>query len=162
MKIEKLRDIALVLKDARMIYIAGNGGSASLADHFACDLLKNCGLPAVSLCSNQALITAIANDYDYKEIFLRQLRILLKEGDIFIALSTRGESSNIVEAAKYCHSRYNIVVGVAGFDGGELRRWSSIFCYINSCNMRVCEDKMNELCHKISDLLQLCDNLKDD
>ena len=160
----KLRDIISVLKDARIIWIIGNGGSASLADHFACDLLKNCGLPAISLCSNSALITAVANDYDYKRIFSKQLEVLLKKEDVLIALSTRGDSLNIIEAAKYCYPHsgyYRTIVGIAGFDGGELKNWSSIFYHIDSCNMQTCEDEMNKLCHEISGLLRPYDELED-
>ena len=159
MKIDfsKLRNIISTLKDARMIWIIGNGGSASLADHFACDLLKNCGLPAISLCSNQALITAIANDYNYKEIFLRQLKVLLKKGDVLIILSTKGLSPNIIEAAKYCYNHFGFyicsTISFAGFDGGELKEWSSIFYYIDSYNMQACEDEMGRLCHEILKLL---------
>jgi len=158
MKIDllKLRVIASMLKNAHVIYIIGNGGSASLADHFACDLLKNCGLPAISLCSNQALITAIANDYGYKEVFSRQLKVLLRKEDVLIALSTRGESLNIIEAVRYCYTYlgyYRTIVGIAGFDGGELKNWSSIFYHIDSCNMRICENGMSELCHEISGML---------
>jgi len=146
----KIEEIIEKLKTAKHIFIIGNGGSASLADHFACDLLKNCDLPAISLCSNQALITAIANDIDFDEIFVKQLEILFKEGDILVAFSTRGDSSNIIHATQHIyHNKVGTIISIAGFDGGELKKWSHIFYHIDSSDMQECEDKMLEFCHKI-------------
>ena len=150
MQTEIIQRIANVLRYANRIWIIGNGGSASLADHFACDLLKNCGLPAISLCSNQALITAIANDIAFKEVFVKQLRVLLKEGDILVAFSTRGKSPNVVSAMKYVDTKLSVAtVGIAGFGGGELKKHSYIFYHIDSSDMQFCEDEMNRICHKI-------------
>lgn len=150
MKADVIKRIANELSKANMIYIIGNGGSAALSDHFACDLLKNCNLPAISLCSNLALITAIANDVSFEEIFALQLDNLFKKDDVLIAFSTRGTSPNIVAAVKkICNGEKGTVIGVAGFDGGELKKWSHEFYHIDSFNMQECEDEMNEICHAI-------------
>ncbi len=150
MQINKVEQIVRELEDADIIYIVGNGGSAALADHFACDLVKNRGVPAISLCSNSALITAIGNDLSFDEIFTDQLRVLLKsKKDLLFALSTRGNSPNIVLAAKLVNQMNCKVIGVAGYDGGQLKQHCSIFYQIDADNMQVCEDKMAELCHSI-------------
>jgi len=149
MKTEVIEKIGKGLKNANMIYIIGNGGSAATADHLAADLLKNCDLPAISLCSNLALITAIANDISFSQIFAEQLRVLTKEGDVLVAFSTRGTSLNIVAAAKFIYNSGGTVIGVAGYDGGELKKWSNIFYSIDSSNMQECEDETNQICHEI-------------
>ena len=147
---EFINQVAEELKKANRIWLIGNGGSASLANHFACDLLKNCGLPAISLCSNMALITAIANDENFKEIFVHQLNVLFKKGDKLIAFSTSGNSLNVIMAAKYIYlSLEGTVIGIAGFNGGELKNQSHIFYQIDSFDVQECENEMNILCHEI-------------
>jgi len=79
-----------------MIYICGNGGSAAQADHFAAELIGS-GMPCISL-TNPAVMSALANDYGYEEVFAKQLKALAKPGDMLIALSTSGESLNIGKA----------------------------------------------------------------
>ena len=156
MQTEIIQRIADKLRRANMIYIVGNGGSAAQADHFACDLLKGCNLPTISLCSNQALITSLANDVDFSNVFTDQLKVLFRDGDVLIVLSTRGGSPNIVVAAKYVYLKQGgMVIGVAGFDGGELKEWSHIFYHIDSYNMQICEDEMAKLCHEIYNYLRL-------
>jgi D-sedoheptulose 7-phosphate isomerase len=89
------------------IYFAGNGGSASDSSHLSCELVSKLtinrnAIPAISLVDNACLITAISNDYNFKEVFKRQLEANLKKDDIFFAISTSGKSKNIIEALKYC------------------------------------------------------------
>lgn len=91
------------LKKANFIYIIGNGGSASTADHLANDLVKQCRLKAISLCSNSAILTAIANDYDYRVVFLDQLMVFLTPDDMLITISTSGQSKNILYAIDYAN-----------------------------------------------------------
>lgn len=84
------------IKKARCIWICGNGGSASTAEHFATDLIKK-GYPAIALSSNTSIITMIANDYGYEKIFSKQLGILGSKDDLLITISCSGTSKNIVE-----------------------------------------------------------------
>ena len=150
MQTNTIKQIADELERANMVYIIGNGGSAALADHFACDLLKNCGISAISLCSNQALITAIANDLSFDKIFIEQLKVLLKtRKDLLFVLSTRGNSPNVVLAARLVYPTDCKVIGIAGYNGGQLKQYCNIFYRIDSNNMQDCENKMNELCHSI-------------
>ena len=141
------------IKAANKVWIAGNGGSASLADHFACDLLKNCKIPAISLCSNTALITAISNDIGYRAVFVRQLMELANAQDLVILLSTRGNSPNLVATAEYCEKVGISTLGVTGYTGGKLKPKCKYFQLLRSSNMQDCEDLLGEWCHTIYKIL---------
>ena len=108
--------------NGRRIYVMGNGGSAAAANHFVCDLVK-IGYPAFSLAANVPLITMLANDYGYKNIFAMQLEPVLEPGDIVIAISTSGNSPNVVKAVKFANSVDAITVGFLGWPGGKLKDW---------------------------------------
>ncbi len=108
------------------IYFIGNGGSAATASHFVNDISigtnsKNKPFRALSLCDNQAVITAIANDSGYKEVFSQQLEVLLKKGDVVVAISASGNSENILRAMSVAKQKHATTVGLTGFDGGKLR-----------------------------------------
>lgn len=111
----------------KSIFILGNGGSASTASHFACDLSKGTAidgkprLRAISLTDNVPLITAISNDIDYPSVFKEQLITFLSEGDVVICISASGNSQNVLEAAKYARSKGALVIGFIGFGGGKLK-----------------------------------------
>ncbi len=119
-----------VLLEARergsTVYFIGNGGSASTASHFVNDLsigVRSSNKPfrAISLCDNQAVITAIANDYGYEYIFSKQLYTLLKEKDVVVAISASGNSKNLIKAINTAKEKKAITVGILAFDGGELK-----------------------------------------
>ena len=82
-------------------YIAGNGGSAQMANHFATELVHE-GLRAQSLTNDPILLTALANDFSFEDIFVKQLKALAKKGDLFVGLSTSGKSRNLLNAYKWC------------------------------------------------------------
>ncbi len=108
------------------IYIAGNGGSAATASHFANDLTKATIVPGqrrfrvIALTDNVPLLTAWANDASYADAFAEQLRSLIRPGDLFIAISGSGNSENILRAADCARSSGARVAGFTGFDGGKL------------------------------------------
>lgn len=83
---------------ADYVYIAGNGGSASTANHFANDLVKMCGIKAISLCSNEAVVMSYANDDGYENIFSEQLKVFMKRLDLLVTISGSGTSKNIIKA----------------------------------------------------------------
>lgn len=153
MQTETIRNIAYEIIKARMVYCIGNGGSASQADHLACDLLKNAYIPAISLCNNSAILSAISNDYGYENVFKRQLEVLFnQEKDLLIILSTRGNSANLIEAANYVYDnpkKIHKIIGIVGFDGGKLKKLCSITYLINSDNMQEVEDEMAKVSHEI-------------
>ena len=109
----------------RKILCCGNGGSAGDAQHFSAELLNRFekerpGLPAIALTADSSTITAIANDYNYNEIFSKQVSALGQAGDILLAISTSGNSENVVEAIKAGHERQMIIVAMTGNDGGSI------------------------------------------
>jgi len=96
-----MKKIVEAIKNANFVWIIGNGGSASTANHFANDLVKMCGIKAISLCANEAVVMAYANDCGYENIFYKQLRVFFREDDLLITISGSGTSANIVEAISY-------------------------------------------------------------
>jgi len=117
------------------VFFIGNGGSASTASHFAADLglgTRSWEKPfrAVSLCDNQAVLTALANDYSYDQVFSLQVQNRLKSGDVLVAISASGNSKNIIEAVKMAHILGGISVGLTGFDGGELKRMARVSVHV--------------------------------
>ncbi len=107
------------------ILCCGNGGSAGDAQHFSAELLNRFererpGMPAIALTTDSSTITAIANDYHYGEIFSKQVLALGQGGDILLAISTSGNSDNVVEAIGAAHERAMIVVALTGRDGGRM------------------------------------------
>lgn len=112
-------------RDATVFFI-GNGGSAATASHFSNDLTigtRTTGRPfrVISLTDNVALMTAIANDFGYEQVFERQLGILLKPGDVVVAISASGNSPNLVRAIEFARKAGAKTVGLTAFDGGQLR-----------------------------------------
>ena len=104
---------------------AGNGGSAADAQHIAAEFVSRFyfdrpGLASIALTTDTSIITAIGNDYGFEKLFLRQLQANGKEGDVFIAISTSGNSVNIIEALKYCKSNKISSVGLTGSSGGAM------------------------------------------
>ncbi len=107
------------------ILSCGNGGSASDAQHFSSELLNRylCerpSLPAIALSTDTSTITAIANDYSYDQIFSKQIKALGQPGDLLLAITTSGQSRNILEAVEAAHSREMNVIALTGKDGGAL------------------------------------------
>lgn len=118
------------LLDAResgaTIFFIGNGGSAATASHFANDLAIGTNsydkpFRVISLTDNQAIITAIGNDFGYQDIFVRQLRVLGKAGDVVVGISASGNSSNLIDAFEYAKSAGIKTVALTAFDGGKMR-----------------------------------------
>lgn len=119
------------LLDARergaTIYFIGNGGSAATASHFANDIAIGTNsydkpFRAVSLTDNQAIITAVGNDFGYEEIFVRQLRLLGRKGDVVVAISASGNSPNLIRAFDYAKSVGIKTVAITAFDGGKMHQ----------------------------------------
>ena len=109
-----------------MIFFIGNGGSAATASHFANDIAVGTNsydrpFRALSLTDNVPLITAVGNDFGYDEIFVRQLRILGKSGDVLVGISASGNSPNLVKAFNYANTAGITTVAITAFDGGTLK-----------------------------------------
>ena len=126
-----LEELAGILEQARRagrtVYLIGNGGSAATASHWANDLMLGTrsgvgtALRAVSLADNVPVLTAIANDREYAEVFVQQLEALFERGDVLVAISASGNSPNVVRAVEYANDHGGTTVGILGFDGGRLK-----------------------------------------
>ena len=123
-------DFVKVLLEARergsSIFFIGNGGSAATASHFANDIAigsKEYDKPfrVISLCDNQAVITAIANDDGYEKIFSQQLKVLLKKQDVVVSISASGNSPNLIHAINVAKKMSATTVGISAFDGGKMK-----------------------------------------
>lgn len=112
------------------ILTCGNGGSAGDAQHFSSEMLNRFererpALPAIALTTDPSTITSIANDYSYNEVFSKQIRALGNQGDVLLAISTSGNSANVVQAIQAAHDRGMNVVAMTGRDGGQIANFIS-------------------------------------
>ena len=146
---EILEIIKNSIKNNQKIFIAGNGGSATLALHYACDLSKNANpnweqnfnrYRAICLSNNIGYITAISNDASYEEIFKQQLVNLADKNDILILISCSGNSPNIIKAAEYAKEAGLIVIGITGFKGGRLKKICDYSAHVDFDSYEVSED----------------------
>jgi len=150
---QDLVGVAKEIVKAKRVFVAGNGGSASTANHFASDLAR-AGIEAHSLCDNSALITGLANDLDYPYIFSRQLELYdVGEGDVFIAISGSGNSANVITAVNLARGRGAIGIGFLGFGGGELARLVNKAIILSSTDYGEIEGAHSCLCHIIARLV---------
>ncbi len=113
-----------LLADGRIL-ACGNGGSAADAQHFAAELVgrferERPGLPAIALTTDTSLLTAIANDYSFEQIFSKQVRALGRRGDVLLAISTSGNSGNVIDAIVAAHEHEMHVVALTGKGGGRI------------------------------------------
>ncbi len=120
------------LKNGNKILLFGNGGSAADAQHIAAELtgrykVARRGLPAIALTTDTSALTAIGNDFGFKHIFSRQVEALANEGDLLIAISTSGNSKNVIKALKFGREMGCKTIGMSGHDGGKM----NAFCDLN-------------------------------
>jgi D-sedoheptulose 7-phosphate isomerase len=144
--------------NGKSIWVIGNGGSASTAEHFEIDLMfikqdsiEN-KIKVTALTSNSAVITAIANDKGYEYIFSSQLERKAQKGDLCIIISASGNSKNLVEANKVCKTIGIQTLTILGFDGGKLLKTSDVSLHFKSeyGQYGVVEDVHLSICHQIS------------
>ena len=134
--IEKFVEVLLEARERESsIFFIGNGGSAATASHFANDIAigtRTYKKPfrAISLCDNQAVITAIANDDGYEKIFSQQLQVLLKKQDVVVAISASGNSPNLLDAIDTAKKMNTITVGISAFDGGKMKEMVDVSLHV--------------------------------
>jgi len=117
--------IALTFTSDRKLMLCGNGGSAADCQHIAAEFvnrytLERPPLPAIALTTDTSVITSIGNDYSFDEIFSKQVKAIGVEGDVILAISTSGNSTNVLSAVKNAHSAGIFTVGFIGCDGGKM------------------------------------------
>lgn len=130
----------------RQVFIMGNGGSASTATHFVCDLAKNTrreGLPhyrVIGLTDNMAIFSAYANDEGYESVFASQLANLINDEDIVIGISASGNSPNVIHGMEEAQKHNAITIGFTGFDGGRLGTMVDLNIHVKSNIIEHVED----------------------
>lgn len=130
------------------IFVAGNGGSAAISEHLMCDFMKGSNLKVTSLVSNVAMLTALANDVDYEEIFTQKLMMQRAcPRDCLLLISSSGNSPNVLRAAEYAKTMSIPVIGLTGFAGGKLRLLSDVSLHVNVHNYGVAEDAHQAIMH---------------
>ena len=148
--------IAEAYRTDAVTYICGNGGSASTASHFACDLAwgtrqeGRAALRAISLADQHALLSALENDTLHERAFAWLVRCYGRPGDVFVGISASGDSANVVEAARAASEIGMRTVALVGFDGGELRSAVDRYIHAPIHDYGVVEDLHLMLCHVIS------------
>lgn len=142
------------------IYACGNGGSASISNHLACDHGKLLAtdtdlVPRVhSLATNIEVITAVANDSDYGEVFVHQLRLIGEPGDVLITVSSSGDSENIVRAAQWARDAGLAVIAMTGFSGGRSAELATVNLHVAGDNYGIIEDVHQSLMHLLAQYLR--------
>lgn len=151
------------IKKKNTIFICGNGGSGSIASHALCDWMKRLAPYAkckmYDLTSNKSLISAISNDISYDNIFVHQLEILSKTGDIFIAISSSGNSKNIIKALNYTKKNKIKSISILGFNGGKAKKLSDVSIHFKTEKYEHHEDIAQIIMHNI--FLSLKERFKD-
>jgi phosphoheptose isomerase len=142
------------------VFACGNGGSAAVANHLQCDHTKGVRtgtdfIPrVVSLSSNLDLITAIANDIGYADIFRYQLESLARPGDVLVAISSSGRSPNVVDALRWAQSHEMRTISLTGFDGGESAKVSQVSIHVDCSNYGVVEDTHQAVMHSMAQYIR--------
>lgn len=130
------------------IFVAGNGGSAAIANHWVCDHMKGSGVQCISLASNVPLITALANDNGYENIFKDQLKMHeVNSKDLLVLISSSGLSPNIVKAVEHAKLKSITTIGLTGFAGGKLMVLSDLNFHIPINNYGIVEDSHQIIMH---------------
>ena len=155
---EAVQSTVAAFKKGKKLLFFGNGGSASDASHLAAEFvnrfkIERPGLPALALATDMAVITSISNDYDYSEIFSRQLRTLGQEGDIAFAISTSGNSPNVIKAAHAAKERGMKIIAFTGGNGGKLAPLADLALIVPSTNTARIQETHITLGHTICELV---------
>jgi phosphoheptose isomerase len=146
-------------RGARM-FCCGNGGSASIANHMQCDHVKGIrngtGLrpQVLSLSSNVELLTAIANDIGYHDVFTYQLQSQSAPGDVLIAVSSSGRSRNIVDALAWAREHGLRTIAITGFEGGAARTTADVAIHVDSTNYGIIEDLHQAVMHALAQFIR--------
>lgn len=148
-----------VLKDGKKIIVFGNGGSASDSQHFAAELVgrfqkERKAFAVLALTTNTSTLTAVANDYSFQDVFRRQLEAFLSPGDLIIALSTSGNSPNVLDAVSYAKACGNFTIAFTGKDGGRLAQLADLSLRVPSCRTSIIQESHIAVIHLICLLVE--------
>ena len=162
---EKIIEISEILaeciKDEGKILLCGNGGSAADAQHFAGELVvrlssdyTRSALPAITLSSNDYVLTACANDFGFEQVFSRQIEALGKPEDVLLCISTSGNSPNLIEAVKKAKEKKMKTIGLLGKDGGKMAKLVDFSLVIPSQQTQRIQEVHITICHILTSLIE--------
>lgn len=148
-----------VLRQGGTLYLCGNGGSAADCQHMASELvgrfrLSRPGLRAVALTTDSSILTSIANDFDFEEIFARQASAFVTEKDCLLAISTSGDSANVNKAAAVARQRKAKVIALTGESGGQLKQLADCLIAAPTSETPLVQELHITLLHVICDLVE--------
>ena len=155
-----IKEILTAVKKQRNIFSCGNGGSASTAEHLSCDFSKqacsdtNLNIKVFSLNSNVSLMTAVANDISYDDIFSFQLNKFGKPNDVLLLFSVSGSSKNILKCAKVAKRKKIKIISFTGFNGGKIKKISKYNINFATNNFGIVEDCHLSIMHFISQYIR--------
>ena len=160
---EKINESALkiisCIKNNGKVVLFGNGGSASDAQHMTAELIgrfkvDSNPIPAIALTTDTSVITSIANDYDFDEIFSRQCEALVNKNDIVIAISTSGNSSNIIKGIIEAKEKQSFVIGLTGNSGGKLKSEVDLLLDVPSNDTARIQESHRIIIHSLCQLIE--------
>jgi D-sedoheptulose 7-phosphate isomerase len=154
---QAIGELLRAYKDRKCVFVFGNGGSASLASHFACDLGKGTVIGnnghkrfrVMALTDNVPLMTAWANDHSYELIFAEQMQNFVTAGDLAFAVSGSGNSPNVLRALQVARDARATTIGLTGFKGGRMKSLCDVCVTIPSDNMQIIEDFHLSVTHAV-------------
>lgn len=163
-KIAEMEEVVQTLKRAyengKTVFVMGNGGSAASASHLACDLRyaekKHRRFRVVCLNDNTSLLTALANDLGYDQIYKGQLQQLVNPGDVVVALSVSADSENVVEAAEFARQKGAVVVGFFGSGGGKAQAIADLHVTVSDSDFPVVESVQSVLTQVVAAAFRRC------
>jgi phosphoheptose isomerase len=142
------------------VFACGNGGSAAIANHLQCDHLKGVRTATdlrprvVSLTTSAELLTAIANDIGYEDVFRYQLQSQARPGDVLVVVSSSGRSRNIVTALRWAREHDLRTIALTGFEGGEARAVAEVAIHVDSTNYGIIEDLHQTIMHALAQYIR--------
>ena len=143
----------------KKIIIFGNGGSAADAQHIAAEFLgrykiKRKSIPAIALTSNSSTTTAIANDYDFSDVFSRQCESLVSKDDIVIGISTSGNSENVIKGLKTSKKNGGLIIGLLGNNGGKIKNIVDMSLVVNATSVPRIQEAHRVIYHIICEIIE--------
>ena len=143
----------------RKVLICGNGGSASDAQHFAAELVgrfmrERAAIAAIALTTDTSILTAIGNDYSFRRIFVRQIEALGRPGDVLFAISTSGESPNVLDAIKYGRQAGLKTMALTGRDGGTIGAAADLHINVPDQNTARVQEVHRTIIHAICEVIE--------
>ena len=154
-----IRRMLAIFRNGNKLLVMGNGGSSSQASHFVGELVgrlyrNRSPIPAIDMSSNSAVVTCIANDYGYEDIFSRQIDALADAGDCIVAFSTSGNSENIVSGLKMGKDKGNLCVGFLGSTGGAAIRYCDHACLVPELKTTIIQEVHLSLIHVMCEFIE--------